>query len=215
MRILAISSAYGGARAAVLDGDAIVAEGVIAEEMGLAAALPVMVDGMLDRVGRGLGLVAVVVGPGSFTGLRAGISLAAGVSLGLSIPLVAVGTGEALAAGLPPLPGRVLWTAIHARTGRIFLDRGDGFAGMSVGEIPAVRGAVAVCGNAAAAVAAGLAARGGDVMLTDARVVDPRFVAVVALRRVAGELPALEALPVYVDAPEARLPRDGLRPAPV
>lgn len=215
MRILAISSAYGGARAAVLDGDAIIAEGVIAEEMGLAAGLPVMVDLLLDRVGRGLGLVAVVVGPGSFTGLRAGIALAAGIALGLSVPLVAVGTGEALAAGLPALPGRVLWTAIHARTGRIFLDRGDGFAGVALSEIPAAREAVAVCGNAAAVVAASLAARGGDVMLTDSRSADPQQVASVALRRWEGKLAALDALPLYVDAAEAKLPRDGLRPAPV
>jgi tRNA threonylcarbamoyladenosine biosynthesis protein TsaB len=215
MRVLAISSAYGGCAAAVLNDGHAVARGQIDEEMGLAAALPELVERLLVKAAGAPNLVAVAVGPGSFTGLRAGISVAAGVALGFGIPVVGVTVAEALAAGLEDIAQRTLWTAIEARRGRVFLEAGSGFAGYATNAIPAATGRVAVCGNAANLVAATLAARGNDVMLTDARRPGPAAVARVALRRLAGELPPLEAVPLYVDAPEAKLPAGGLRPAPV
>jgi hypothetical protein len=63
---------------------------------------------LLPSIGRFLGeqnirrsrLVGIVVGtgPGAFTGLRVGIATAKGMAHGLGIPLVGVGTGEALLA---------------------------------------------------------------------------------------------------------------------
>jgi tRNA threonylcarbamoyl adenosine modification protein YeaZ len=44
-----------------------------------------------------IGAVAVSVGPGSFTGIRVGVSVARGLALALKIPAVGVGTLEALA----------------------------------------------------------------------------------------------------------------------
>jgi hypothetical protein len=82
-------------------------------------------------------------------------------------------------------------------------------------DVPLVRGPVALAGDAANDVAARLAAAGADVMLTNARAIDPVWVARAALARREAGLPAREALPVYVDAPEAKLPAGGLRPAPV
>jgi hypothetical protein len=51
-------------------------------------------------------------------------------------------------------------------------------------------------------------------MLTSARLPSPRHVAALGVRRAAGALAALAAVPLYVDAPEARLPAGGLRPPP-
>jgi hypothetical protein len=65
------------------------------------------------------------------------------------------------------------------------------------------------------AVAARLAARGTDTMLTTARLPQPLQVAAIGLRRHQGALPPLPPVPLYVDAPEAKLPAGGLRPAPV
>jgi hypothetical protein len=88
-------------------------------------------------------------------------------------------------------------------------------AGFADSDIPRVRGPVAVAGDAANEVAARLAAAGADVMLTNARALDPVWVARAALARRAAGLPAHAAQPVYVDPPEAKQPAGGLRPAPV
>jgi len=210
---MAVSSAYGGASAAILEDGVALAEGRIGEKHGLAAALPGLIDGLLARAGRMLDLVAVVVGPGSFTGLRAGISTATGIALGFGIPIVGVTVAEALAAEVQGLEGRVLWTAIVARRGRLFLDTGHGASGIAETDLPDARGRIAVCGNAANWVAASLAARGTDVMLTAARTALPAHVAAIGRQRAAGELPPLAALPLYVDAPEARPQTAGMRTA--
>ncbi len=71
-----------------------------------------------------------------------------------------------------------------------------------------------MAGDAAVAVAATLAARDVDVMLTDARLPIARHIAVAAERRLRGELRALPPQPLYIDPPEAKLPAGGLRPPP-
>jgi tRNA threonylcarbamoyl adenosine modification protein YeaZ len=185
-----------------------------AEDKGLAARLPVLVMDVLSAGGGGPDLVAVVVGPGSFTGLRAGISVATGLGLGMGIQVHGVTVAEALAARLPPLEGRTLWVATHARRGRVFLDTGDGARGYQTDALPGAIGRIAVAGNAANVVAGALAAKGADVMLTAARAPLVEDVAAIGVRRHAGELSALAPLPLYVDAPEAKLPAGGLRAAP-
>jgi tRNA threonylcarbamoyl adenosine modification protein YeaZ len=160
-------------------------------------------------------LIAVTVGPGSFTGIRAGLALAHGIALAAGVPLVGVSVGEALADAFPHLGRRALWCAIDSRRGRIFLERDGVVAAMATDDLPRPEGPVAVAGDAAPAVAARLAARDVDVMLTDARLPMARHIAMVAQRRAAGELPPRAAQPLYVDPPEARLPAAGLRPAPL
>jgi len=59
-----------------------------------------MVDEMLREAGVGLGelrAVVVVSGPGSFTGIRIGVSAAKGLAEGLAIPLIALSRLELLA----------------------------------------------------------------------------------------------------------------------
>jgi tRNA threonylcarbamoyladenosine biosynthesis protein TsaB len=161
-----------------------------------------------------LDLVAVTVGPGSFTGIRAGLALAHGIALAAGLPVVAVTVGEALADSLPQLGDRRLWSAIDSRRGNVFLERGGLVASVALEALPLPDGKVALAGDAAVAVAARLAAREVDVMLTDARLPLVRHVAVVGERRFKGMLSPLPAQPLYVDPPRAKLPSGGLRPPP-
>ena len=162
-----------------------------------------------------LDLVAVTVGPGSFTGIRAGLALAHGIALAAGVPVVGVTVGEALAE-FAAASGRTatLGRRSTADAGECSWSGADTVAAIPLDALPAPDGKVAVAGDAAAAVASRLAARDVDVMLTDARLPMARHIAVVAERRFAGMLPPLPAQPLYVDPPEARLPAAGLRPPP-
>ena len=126
--------------------------------------------------------------------------------------MVGVTIGEALADSLPQLGQRGLWCAIDNRRGRVFIERPQGIAAFALDTLPEPDQAIAVAGDAAIPVAARLAARECDVLLTDARLPMPRHVAVVALRRFQGTPPPLPAQPLYVDPPEAREAK--LRPPP-
>ena len=219
MRVLVISSPYSGGLAAIVQDGRSVAGARLSEEHGLAALMAGLVASVMADRQAGLDLVAVVVGPGSFTGLRAGVAVGWWVGLGWGVPVVGVTVAEALAdeaalSGAGPLSGRLLWTAIHARRGRVFIDAADDWRGCATDNLPASLGKVAVCGNAANLVAGTLAARGTDVMLTPYRVPKPVHVAAAGLARQAGALPALSPLPLYVDMPEAKLPGSVLRPSP-
>jgi tRNA threonylcarbamoyladenosine biosynthesis protein TsaB len=161
-----------------------------------------------------LDLVAVTVGPGSFTGIRAGLALAHGIGLAAGIPVVGVTVGEALSDSLPQLGDRNLWSAIDSRRGSVFLERDGMVASVALDSLPLPDGKVALAGDAAIAVASRLAVRDADVMLTDARLPLIRHVAAVGERRFSGMLPPLPAQPLYVDPPQAKLPTGGLRPPP-
>jgi tRNA threonylcarbamoyladenosine biosynthesis protein TsaB len=70
-----------------------------------------------------LDLIAVTVGPGSFTGLRIGLSAARGLALACGIPVLGITTAELLAEDVDPihLAGRRLLVAIDSRREDLFL----------------------------------------------------------------------------------------------
>ncbi|MDE8345481.1 MAG: tRNA (adenosine(37)-N6)-threonylcarbamoyltransferase complex dimerization subunit type 1 TsaB [Acidocella sp.] len=179
---------------------------------GLIETLP----GLLARaVALGpVGLLAVSIGPGSFTGLRTALSLTQGYAGAAGVTLAGVPADEAFAEAFARM-ARPLWVAIRARKGRIYLIRDGVAAGFADVNMPRASRPVALAGDAAPEMAARLAAAGSDVLLTDARRIDPVWVIKAALRRQAAGLAPHAALPVYVDPPEAKLPEGGLRPPPV
>ncbi len=158
-----------------------------------------------------LGLIAAVVGPGSFTGLRASLSLAQGLALGSGVPLCGVTLMEALRRSVGDTAGRPLWCVSIARRGRVFLacDEASGVRGCAIEALPAPAAPVLLAGDASALAAAQIA------LAVPSGVEQPTAVSIaaVALDRHRGLLPAIAALPLYVDAPEA-LPAAAVRPPP-
>ncbi len=213
-RVLALDAALGRCSAAIVAGPAVVAQRTEDTTRGHAALLPVMARAVLDEAPCTLDFVAVTVGPGSFTGIRAGLALAHGIASGLGVPVIGVTVGEALSLSLARRPGRVLWAVTDSRRGRVFLETGDTVAAHELLSLPAPTGPVAVAGDSAIAVAARLAARDFDVLLTDAFLPTSLGIALAAVERFAGRMPARAAQPLYVDPPEAKLPAGGLRPPP-
>lgn len=125
-RILAIDTALGACSVCVYDGETATAVAVEAEEMatGHAEALMPMIQRVMAQVEGGfhsLSRVAVTIGPGSFTGLRIGISAARAIGLATGIPVVGVSTLAAYAAPLiNPAEAGVIAVAIDARHGALF-----------------------------------------------------------------------------------------------
>jgi tRNA threonylcarbamoyladenosine biosynthesis protein TsaB len=66
--------------------------------------------------------VIVAKGPGSFTGLRVGMSAAKGLCQALGIPLIGVSSIEALASQLP-WTGLEICAMVHSRKGEVFTGR--------------------------------------------------------------------------------------------
>jgi hypothetical protein len=88
----------------------------------------------------------------------------------------------------------------------VFLEVGEQILSLAVTDLPRPDGSIAIAGGAAADVASRLAARGFNVMLTDARLPSGIHIARVAERRHLGTIRPLLAEPLYVDPPEAKRP---------
>nr|WP_220790271.1 tRNA (adenosine(37)-N6)-threonylcarbamoyltransferase complex dimerization subunit type 1 TsaB [Gluconacetobacter takamatsuzukensis] len=186
---------------------------------GGAEAMPAHCSALLAECGwrpADLDLIAVVVGPGSFTGLRATLAMAHGLALGTGCALVGVTGGEAMARALRDEagPGRAVLCLSPARRGRIFVEQDGVVAAAMCDDFAFPPGPLLVAGGEAAAMLAARGAGRDDIALSARTVPDGVMIAQAALDRRAAGLPAREILPLYVDPPEAKLPAAGLRPAP-
>jgi tRNA threonylcarbamoyl adenosine modification protein YeaZ len=123
--LLAIDCSAGLCAACVCDSgaDGELGRKVLDLGKGHAEHLMAVIEEALKAAGksyRDLDAVAVSVGPGSFTGVRVGVSAARGLALALDIPAIGVTTLEALAleAG-QKFPGRPVLAALEAGRGEI------------------------------------------------------------------------------------------------
>lgn len=125
MILLAIDCAASLCAACIYDTDAKVERGRSVRDLGKGHAehLMAVIDEALEHAGKtykDLSAVAVTVGPGSFTGLRVGVSAARGLALALNIPAVGVTTLEGLAAEARRQHGdRPVLTALDAGRGEL------------------------------------------------------------------------------------------------
>ncbi len=105
MRVLAIDTALGACSAAVLDTElaSVAAHESLPMVRGHAEALIPLIARVLERARltfSEIDRIAVTTGPGSFTGLRVGISAARGIALATAKPAVGLSTLAAFAAPL-------------------------------------------------------------------------------------------------------------------
>ncbi|TCT06255.1 tRNA (adenosine(37)-N6)-threonylcarbamoyltransferase complex dimerization subunit type 1 TsaB [Aquabacter spiritensis] len=137
MFILALDTALTACSVAVMDleADRVVAGDSLFMERGHAEALLPMVEQVM-RDARitfaELDRIAVTVGPGSFTGLRVGLSAARGFALATGRPAVGVTTLAALAAPFLALDDSLpVLAAVDARHGHVFMQM-FGFGGRTL-----------------------------------------------------------------------------------
>ena len=127
MLILAIDTALDACAAGVLDTDAgkLIAQESQPMKRGHAEALMPLIARVMKESGIAffsLDRIAVTTGPGSFTGLRVGLSAARGIGLAAGKPVVGVTTLSAYAAPIVSDSGeQPIISAIDARHDHVYL----------------------------------------------------------------------------------------------
>ncbi len=122
MLALGIETATPIASAAVVDGDGILAERTLRANGSHARTLLQLADDVLAAAAVPLGsldLLAVSIGPGSFTGLRIGLSVAKGLALARGLTVVGVPTLAAYARAAGRRSG-LICPVLDARKGEVY-----------------------------------------------------------------------------------------------
>lgn len=103
MKILAIDTSTTHSSCSVMEDNNIVGDFSINQSMSHNEILLVMVDEVLKKLNidiEDIDLFVAVTGPGSFTGIRIGVTVVKALAMALNKPIVAVNTLEALSFGV-------------------------------------------------------------------------------------------------------------------
>ena len=122
MRVLALETSARAVSAAVTEDGRVLCSGYQDTGLTHSRTLMPMVEAMLKNAGvaaRDCDAVAVAAGPGSFTGIRIGVSAAKGLAFGLEKPCAAVSTLEAMAQNVAHMEALAV-CAMDARRGQIY-----------------------------------------------------------------------------------------------
>src|SRR5687768_12135976 len=105
MRILALETSGLSGEVALLEGERVIAEQWLDPGQRTARSLAPGMKQILQTAGwqpRDVQLVAVTIGPGSFTGLRVGVTAAKTLAYAVGCEVMGVDTLEVIAAQAPP-----------------------------------------------------------------------------------------------------------------
>ncbi len=223
MLILAIDTALDACSAAVLDTDAskIVAQESQPMKRGHAEALMPLIARVMKASGiafASLDRIAVTTGPGSFTGLRVGLSAARGIALAAAKPVVGLTTLTAYAAPIvADNSAHPIISAIDARHDHVYFQvvGGDGSSLIRPQVAPITEalaaskfGAAHLVGNAANILAERWPAEAPPPFKIDVQPA-PDIVWVAWLGAAVSPDMA-PARPFYLRAPDAKPPKDPL-----
>lgn len=147
MRILAVETSSSVAAAAVMDKGTLLGEYILNHKKTHSQKLMPMIRELLDSLELKPGdidLFAVSSGPGSFTGLRIGITTVKAIAYAVQKPVVGVPTLDALALNVPPGQSLVVpimdarnnqvYTAVYTRE-KDMLTNITGYMGVPVSEL--------------------------------------------------------------------------------
>lgn len=224
MRILALDSATSRRSMALLADGKALARSVV-EGSGQSDGLPLEIAALLDQAGvaiAGIDGLAVTVGPGRFTGLRAGLAFMRGLALATGKPLIGVTTLEAIAAGCRPWrePEETLLAVVDSRRAELFFQlfapggeslggpfaaRADSLASM-IGDIPRLL----LAGEQVESVKPAIAPHVGRLRVHPA-LVDAVDVGVLATSLA---IPTEPPAPLYIHPPATTAPRRAVGLAP-
>ena len=211
MNLLAIDTAANLCAAALLDTASERESRRAVRDIGrghVEQLMDVIAEALSDNGFDGIERIGVSIGPGSFTGVRVGLSAARGLALALGVPAVGVSVLDAIAAEAScAFPRRQVLVAISSGRGEAYWQTHDGtgkaIAGPGVAPVASIAARAAgkdwvMAGNAARAVAqaAGLA---------------PEFIAETATadigtygRLAARMAPGVPPRPLYLRQPDAK-----------
>lgn len=122
MRILAIESSLTGGSVAALEDSSVAAERLLEPGKRTAQTLTPAIHALLEQVAwkpRDVELVAVTQGPGSFTGLRIGVTTAKTFAYATGASILGVNTLEVLADRVPTSRPQ-LWAVMDAERQQLF-----------------------------------------------------------------------------------------------
>jgi tRNA threonylcarbamoyladenosine biosynthesis protein TsaB len=128
-RLLFIQTALENALTGISEGGEVIAWRSSPEQRDHASFLHTAIDSLLKETGlkpADLDAIAVVWGPGSYTGLRVGLSAAKGLCFALFKPLITLNTLEWMSQGVPPERNTLRCPMIDARRMEVFTALYDG-----------------------------------------------------------------------------------------
>jgi tRNA threonylcarbamoyladenosine biosynthesis protein TsaB len=232
VNILAFDTAAAACSAALWRDGRLAAHRFEPMERGHAEALIPMVTATLAEAGKtlaGLGLLAVTVGPGAFTGLRIGLAAAKGFSLASGIPTLGVTTLEAVAHAVPEeeLKNARLLVVLETKRADFYAQAFDAdLKPLTAPEAvrleafpaflrPHTGGRLLIAGDAAMRALATLGPAGAQLeRVGGTGLPDARYVAAIAAARFRPGMVLSPLTPLYLRPPEARLPEAGGRLRP-
>jgi tRNA threonylcarbamoyladenosine biosynthesis protein TsaB len=226
MLILAIDTALDACAAGVLDTEAgkLIAQESQAMKRGHAEALMPLIARVIKESGiafASLDRIAVTTGPGSFTGLRVGLSAARGIALAANKPVVGLTTLTAYAAPVVSQNAeQPVISAIDARHDHVYFQvvSGDGSSLILPRVAPIEEalgasqyGAPSLVGNAAKILSQRWPSHAPPPFKVDTQAAPE--IAWVAWLGAAVSPNTAPARPFYLRAPDAKLPKDPLQKA--
>ena len=227
MKILALETSAKSASAAVVENGTVLASAYQCSGLTHSRTLMPMVEDMLrnsELKAQDMDAIAVAAGPGSFTGLRIGVSAVKGLAWALEKPCCAVSTLEGMAENLRHLDDTLVICAMDARRNQVYNalflaeggelrrvseDRAIGLAEllaeMETMDLPAKR---VVLGDGAELCHRFLTENGFDCSLAPAMLIRQSAVGVALAAERKGEFIPAEALaPVYLRLSQAERER--------